>query len=110
MNYRLFCKPLASILISTLRSQTVDEALYNSCVQLVESDVSDCFIGTFGKLSGTCKTWTVVKTVTSADTLSATITGLKSKTSTSFKVNAYLTKGTKTYVGKSAATVTAKTK
>lgn len=55
MNYRLFCKPLASILISTLRSQTVDEALYNSCVQLVESDVSDCFIGTFGKLSGTCK-------------------------------------------------------
>lgn len=62
------------------------------------------------KYNAATKSWTVVKTVTSADTLSATLSGLKSKTSTKFKVNAYLTKGTKTYVGKSAATVTVKTK
>lgn len=55
MNYRLFCKSLTRVLISTFRSQTVDKALYNSCIQLVKPDVSDCFVGTLSKLSGTCQ-------------------------------------------------------
>ena len=55
MNYRLFCKSLTRVLISTFRSQTVDKALYNSCIQLVKPDVSDCFVGTLSKLAGTCQ-------------------------------------------------------
>ena len=50
-----FCKSLARVLISTLRCQTIDKALYNSCVQLVKPDVSDCLVGTLGKLSCACQ-------------------------------------------------------
>lgn len=56
------------------------------------------------------KKWVLVKTVTGADTTSATVTGLTSGTTTKLKVNAYLTKGTKTYVGKAGTMLSVKTK
>ncbi|MGN0624414.1 MAG: leucine-rich repeat protein [Oscillospiraceae bacterium] len=56
------------------------------------------------------KKWVLAKTITSASTTSATITGLKSKTTTKLKINAYLTKGTKTYVGKTGTMLSVTTK
>ena len=56
------------------------------------------------------KKWVLVKTVTGADTTSATVTGLTSGTTTKLKVNAYLTKGTKTYYGKAGTMLSVKPK
>ena len=62
------------------------------------------------KYDSASKKWVLVKEVTGEDTTSATVTGLTSKTTTKLKVNAYLTKGTKTYYGKAGTMLSVKTK
>ena len=62
------------------------------------------------KYDSATKKWVLAKTITSASTTSATVTGLKSKTTTKLKVNAYLTKGTKTYYGKAGTMLSVTTK
>ncbi|MGN0622540.1 MAG: fibronectin type III domain-containing protein, partial [Oscillospiraceae bacterium] len=62
------------------------------------------------KYDTSTKAWKQVKTITGADATSATVTGLTSGTTTKLKVNAYLTKGTKTYVGKAGTMINVTTK
>ncbi|MGN0623646.1 MAG: leucine-rich repeat protein, partial [Oscillospiraceae bacterium] len=52
------------------------------------------------RYDGVNKKWIKVKTVTGASTTSATVSGFTPGSVIKFKVNAYLTKGTKTYYGK----------
>ena len=56
------------------------------------------------------KSWVLAKTITDPTKTSTYVTGLSAGKTTKLKINAYLTKGTKTYVGKAGTMLDVTTK
>lgn len=56
------------------------------------------------------KSWVLAKAITDPNKTSTYVTGLSAGKTTKLKINAYLTKGTKTYVGKAGTMLDVTTK